>query len=273
MSDADDLVTTFRALHQQRGENKAISKRGHGTAGGAFALRAADLTQGSCLMPWDSLTNKRQRTGGMPPDLMSILGGGRIVWNGPLASLEDWVQTYRLTQVSKSQCAWLQLMNVVPKSPGFSRNNEAVFNPANVKLELDALKAMRDRGERISKTIKQACVDLILESAKQQVCTTGKWMISVGRDSVDMNWEMFARATANGHLGCGAKVSPSRELFDTDKALIRIYVGDFTNKPEVQRVLLALQKDEVGNHVGFQTGRVYGSWHLQQESVAPSPDH
>ena len=134
-------------------------------------------------------------------------------------------------------------MNVVPKSPGFSRNNEAVFNPANVKLELDALKAMRDRGEQISKTIKQACVDLILESAKQQVCTTGKWMISVGRDSVDMNWEMFARATANGHLGCGAKVSPSRELFDTDKALIRIYVGDFTNKPEVQRVLLALQKD------------------------------
>jgi Domain of unknown function (DUF1917) len=77
--------------------------------------------------------------------------------------------------------------------------------------------------------------------AKEAGCTSGKWMIFVTSDAVDSMWAKVATATAEGKLGVAAKVS----TIDEHKApqalpLICVYTYDFTNKPDIKRVLTKL---------------------------------
>ena len=89
-------------------------------------------------------------------------------------------------------------------------------------------------------------------------------------------WERIARATVEGRLGCSAKVAPSKELGEQCRALICIYVADFSNKKEVKRVLrriIALDffvasgfKPDVFTHLGIGSGN---QWRLDSTIYKP----
>ena len=58
-------------------------------------------------------------------------------------------------------------------------------------------------------------------------------------DAVDSVWEIIARATALGQLGCSAKISPGTNR--GRDACCCVYVKDFNDKQEVKRVLLKIK--------------------------------
>ena len=45
-------------------------------------------------------------------------------------------------------------------------------------------------------------------------CVTGKWMLFPSLEEADMIWATIARETAEGCLGCSAKIGPTK---GTDK--------------------------------------------------------
>uniref|UniRef100_A0A7S1FSB7 Uncharacterized protein n=2 Tax=Corethron hystrix TaxID=216773 RepID=A0A7S1FSB7_9STRA len=59
--------------------------------------------------------------------------------------------------------------------------------------------------------------------------------------STDGAWEKITRATADGRLGCSAKIAPCEG--QVANVVCCVYVQDCTNKSEVQRVLQTLQND------------------------------
>ena len=77
-------------------------------------------------------------------------------------------------------------------------------------------------------------------------------MIFVRPGWADFVWEKIARATAAGHLGCGAKIAPTQGLLEHETTLCCIYVADFSSRPEVQRVLLELEAMDLKIKCGFK---------------------
>jgi hypothetical protein len=59
-----------------------------------------------------------------------------------------------------------------------------------------------------------------------------QWMLFISEDEAPRIWGIIAHAVANGRLGIAAKVAPEGET-----RLICVYTKDFTNKPDVARVL------------------------------------
>lgn len=106
--------------------------------------------------------------------------------------------------------------------------------------------------QRVPKALKQSVVDVILSECVRSGDTSGKWMFQFKKDWIDHYWNKIARATADGRLGCSAKVAPAADLVDPQTALICVYVDDFRNRADVKRVLLELQG--MGFHVrlGFK---------------------
>ena len=80
----------------------------------------------------------------------------------------------------------------------------------------------------------------LLETAKQQGLTCGKWMVHVMPGVADAVWADVARATAEGKLGCSAKVAPT--LGKPEAAYCGAYVHDFGDRAELKRVLVAFQE-------------------------------
>jgi hypothetical protein len=196
--------------------------------------------------------SKRQRIGEfsstiVPPIDMDM----RVHWDG-LENLDAWLETARPSKASKLQCAWIQVSNINERSPGFKRNENFSCNHSAYMPALNEMKTIIENGRNISAAEKKACVELLLATAKQQGCTTGKWMIFVKPGWADFVWEKIARATAAGHLGCGAKIAPTQGLHEHETTLCCIYVGDFSSRPEVQRVLLELEAMGLKIKCGFK---------------------
>jgi hypothetical protein len=179
--------------------------------------------------------------------------GFRYYWDGSDdVSLDDWLGQIRPSQCSSNDCAWIQVANTNTSSPGYSdegredhgpeqrRYNKEAYTPA-----LNKLTAMVQARKRIPAKEKQACVQSLLATAKSQNYTVGKWMLFVSPDAANEVWGTVARATANGTLGCSAKIGPAKGLGGDDGGVVCccVYVQDCTCHPEVQRVLRALQTD------------------------------
>ena len=170
--------------------------------------------------------------------------GGRYIWGGPDSgeAIEEFLQSTRPTQVSTTECAWIQVHNYVRDSPGYEDHRLSVrhvglnMDEAPYRAALAKVEDMIARTNRVKASDKAACVAEILKTAVSRGDTTGKWMLFANREKVDDAWEKIARATVAGQLGSGAKVAPSKTLGD-GRALICIYVKDFSNKIEVKRVL------------------------------------
>ena len=179
----------------------------------------------------------------------------RIRWDGTrLETLDDWLSSVPPSKVSPETAAWIQVENVNHNSPGF-RDYARVTHLAKEPfvVELDKIKGLIASPGRVPAAAKEACVQAILSLAHQQRYTTGKWMIFFPPDEADAGWEIIARATAEGQLGCSAKIAPAQDSMPGGMGVLCcIYVSDFADRAEVRRVLLALQ--ELGMHIrsGFK---------------------
>jgi hypothetical protein len=181
--------------------------------------------------------------------------GGRIIWSGQdqRETLEHWLASVRPSQVSVLQhgCQWIQILNAAPDSPGYSTPKESScsrFDRSAYRPALQTIEAIIRTKNLVTAKEKQACVDSILQIAKDQGETTGKWMLFFGPENVDRYWEIIARETALGNLGCSAKVAPAKDLHLQNQggpggggALCCVYVKNFSDRAEVKRVLTTLQ--------------------------------
>ena len=113
------------------------------------------------------------------------------------------------------------------------------------------LRALNPPG-RASASSKKECVQALLAVAQQQRYTTGKWLLFLSPDSADEAWATIARCTAEGQLGCSAKISPTAGLLDGEVAVCCVYVTDFAARGEVRRVLQALQGLGMEVRAGFK---------------------
>ena len=182
---------------------------------------------------------------------------GWIKWDG-VEPLSDWLDAVRPSRVPAQSCAWVAVHNREPGSRGFGEQQwNGPFDEAPYLAALGKIEAVIDSGsvKGVSAKDKQACVDSLLETAKQQGLTSGKWMVFVMPAVADAVWADVARATAEGELGSDAKIAPT---LGTEKpaVLCCAYVHDFRNRAELKRVLLAfralMEKHGVEVTAGFK---------------------
>ena len=171
----------------------------------------------------------------------------RIRWDGMSETLEEWLIAVSPSKVSLHVADWIQVEN-------FSRGScqdGGNFNKKHYQHELYKMSDLVMRTRRVPAAAKQACSQSILSVAKKQRYTTGKWMIFFPPDKVDEGWKTIAAATAQGQLGCSAKISPV--LDNPDRTMLCcIYVSDFADRAEVRRVLLALRQLGMEIKCGFK---------------------
>ena len=171
----------------------------------------------------------------------------RIRWDGESETLEDWLIALSPSKVSCQVADWIQVEN-------FSRGScqdGGNFDEKHYQHELSKMKDLIMRTRRVPAAAKQTCSQSILNVAKKQRYTTGKWMIFFPPDKVDEGWKTIAAATAQGQLGCSAKVSPV--LDNPDRTMLCcIYVSDFADRAEVRRVLIALRQLGMEIKCGFK---------------------
>lgn len=79
----------------------------------------------------------------------------------------------------------------------------------------------------------------ILECARQNGITEGKWMLFLPEHKVDEVWETVVGATTKGNLGIQAKVAV-KAPGEHRPRLIAVYTRDFADKEDIKRVLVKL---------------------------------
>lgn len=75
-----------------------------------------------------------------------------------------------------------------------------------------------------------------------------------------------------GKLGCSAKVSPCEELGRDGRALICVYVSDFSDRADVRRVLVGLQELGLFVQNGFKCDALTMAW-LDTQVLKPLKLH
>jgi len=177
----------------------------------------------------------------------------RIHWDGStLQPLAVWIEEVRPSLVSVSECEWIQVANVTHNSPGFQARDSGTFIASAYQGALSEIADIIRRGGNVSSAAKQKCVRSILETASAHRYATGKWMAFVPPSAADELWAKVARATAEGELGCSAKIAPAMAKPENESILCCVYVRDCSVRSEVKRVLLALQGLGIQVKAGFK---------------------
>ena len=174
--------------------------------------------------------------------ILERIQNGWISWEGPsVEPLSDWLDVVRPSRVPAHSCAWVAVDNREPTSLGFGEQQwKGSFDETAYLSALAKIEDIINRGKKVPKAAKQECVNSLLETAKQQGLTCGKWMVHVMPGVADAVWADVARATAEGKLGCSAKVAPT--LGKPEAAYCGAYVHDFGDRAELKRVLVAFQE-------------------------------
>ena len=100
---------------------------------------------------------------------------------------------------------------------------------------------------------------------------SGKWLIFVNIDDVDLIWEKIKSATENGLLGSSSKVAtarPNPNASDNKMKVICVYTYDYSDKEDVLRIRKELRKLGVENKIPYKTDN---ATRQNQYSVNGSP--
>ena len=81
----------------------------------------------------------------------------------------------------------------------------------------------------------------LFAAARQNRCTSGKWMLFPPPDDVNSWWSIIARGTLAGELGHAAKVATDGASAEKKARLICVYTHDFEDTADVKRVLESLE--------------------------------
>jgi len=87
---------------------------------------------------------------------------------------------------------------------------------------------------------------------------SGKWLIYVWEQNVDLVWEKIKSATEKGLLGGASKVStamPSPLAPKANLKVICVYTYDFTDKEDVMRIREELRKIGVTNKIPYKSDK------------------
>jgi Domain of unknown function (DUF1917) len=159
-------------------------------------------------------------------------------------SRDEWLANVRPSLLSQQDCAWIQVHNAIPSSPGFATNafsrfDDRPYNELLDKLRID-LRSTVIRGVKAG--MRTVCLRSLVDIATRQRCTVGKWLLYFTESNVDASWEQIARATADGRLGSSSKVCPMKNRPNPKlPPVCCVYVEDFTCQSDVKRVLLELE--------------------------------
>jgi hypothetical protein len=177
-------------------------------------------------------------------------GDGRIRWpplkssssksnHGITISLENYLMYVRPSQIEKDITKqWIAINSINTNSQGHTNNKQSNYNNHD---DYSTTTTITGSGGN----------DNILKQAIQEKNLVGKWLLFFpwnNSDSIDSTWMKIATATAQGKLGCSSKISPAggetdKNTSSTSTSIVCcVYVNDFTDKREVKRVLLELQK-------------------------------
>ncbi len=104
--------------------------------------------------------------------------------------------------------------------------------------------------------LRNTATEKLLNTARDHGVTTGKWMLFPRAGDVNRVWELVAEATANGHLGSGAKVATDTGLEASMPRLICVYTKDFSIE-KVQPVLKKLAEMGLVHKTGDPRGIYY----------------
>jgi len=153
--------------------------------------------------------------------------------------LDVWINLARPSRIDEHICAWIQVNNHIHISPGYAQAGGFFFSyqyqPALETLSIRLPGAAPD-----AKTAARSeCVARLLDVAVEQRYTSGKWMLFLNPTIADDVWADIARATATGLLGCSSKIAPTKG--SRKHPLCCVYVANFADRFEIQRVLVALQ--------------------------------
>ena len=80
----------------------------------------------------------------------------------------------------------------------------------------------------------------LLAMAKKRSVRTGKWMLFPSKADVDRVWRAVAEGTAEGRLGCSAKVAADEGAGERAERVVCVYTEDFSDIDDVKRVLMEL---------------------------------
>lgn len=175
----------------------------------------------------------------------------RIIWAGAsFEPLETWLDATRPSLVSPRICGWVQVHNHAPGSPGYQAPRGDHFDQADYLPGLAKLAALVAAGRSVPPDAIQAGVEHILDTARRHQLTTGKWMLWPLPAVADDVWRKVARATAEGKLGCSAKIGPTQGV--AKAPVCCVYVANFDDHAEVRRVLLALLDLGIEIRAGFK---------------------
>lgn len=132
-----------------------------------------------------------------------------------------------------------------PWTVAYPKRVDYEASAAVTRAELDAYRReWIDCGEikHIPQAVQEALWKKVYESAIKSGAVCGKWLMFVEKLMVDQTWQKIAKAVGEGRLGCSAMVTPCSELGPDGRALICVYVSDFTDRADVRRVLVGLKK-------------------------------
>ena len=167
------------------------------------------------------------------PGQVVVGSDGWLHWRGE--PLDEWLKDCAPSRISRRVCSWISVSK--PRA-------------ASKAVQFDAapfLQILSDVGESIQRTTKlkqvdkDAAVKRILDVARTQQETTGKWMLRLKKEEADEVWARVARAVADGYLGCSTKIGPTKDMVG-DVPLCCVYTDNFDDKKEVHRLLVALNR-------------------------------
>lgn len=146
-------------------------------------------------------------------------------------------------------------------------------------------------GMRIPASAKENCFREIYRAAIRAGDKCGKWMLFVSPRQADEAWGKIAEAVESGKLGDSAAIAPCGAGFDQRTVVICVYVGDFSDRTECERVLRGIKslglkvncafKPDVLSNASLVTKsliplKLTNSWQLHYDildKVFPVPAH
>ena len=133
-----------------------------------------------------------------------------------------------------------------PAGEEWARNNSACtvilsdFMTQRAAIEASMENKPRGSVTRKVNPLREKAKTAILDTARKNGCTDGKWMLFPMPGDVNRVWKIVATATAKSELGTAAKVATEDGQGDRTPRLICVYTEDFGNRQDVKRVLLKL---------------------------------
>jgi len=169
--------------------------------------------------------------------------GGWIVWSEDkkiVLSFPDFQRKFKPSDGNLSNFAWIYV-----RSP--SKLSSISISPSVIEECMNHLSIIEQRSTSfIPAGMKEEVKFKILQTAINSCQKSGKWVIRVKEELVDLVWAKISSAQVKGLLGCGSKVNPPD---GTRVHIICVYVQDFTAVADRLRVKNALTELDVTSHI------------------------